>query len=145
MALDYNIIGERLKKARVEKNMTQEKLAEQLDVSIAFLSRIERGSSHINLKRLTQICEILGVSEGSILNGVSSNSNNYLTSEFNEILNSVSSDKQKLIFKVLNHTKSKRFCSLAFIFLSKNVDKDVLLYYNNMCKIILQGGIFYGI
>ena len=37
MALDYNIIGERLKKARVEKNMTQEKLAEQLDVSIAFL------------------------------------------------------------------------------------------------------------
>ena len=50
MALDYNIIGERLKKARVEKNMTQEKLAEQLDVSIAFLSRIERGSSHINLK-----------------------------------------------------------------------------------------------
>ena len=99
MALDYNIIGERLKKARVEKNMTQEKLAEQLDVSIAFLSRIERGSSHINLKRLTQICEILGVSEGSILNGVSSNSNNYLTSEFNDILNSVSSDKQKLIYK----------------------------------------------
>lgn len=48
MALDYHIIGERLKKARVEKNMTQEKLAEQLDVSIAFLSRIERGSSHIN-------------------------------------------------------------------------------------------------
>ena len=97
MALDYHIIGERLKKARVEKNMTQEKLA---DVSIAFLSRIERGSSHINLKRLTQICEILGVSEGSILNGVSSNSNNYLTSEFNEILNSVSSDKQKLIYKI---------------------------------------------
>ena len=100
MALDYHIIGERLKKARVEKNMTQEKLAEQLDVSIAFLSRIERGSSHINLKRLTQIYEILGVSEGSILNGVSSNSNNYLTSEFNEILNSVSSDKQKLIYKI---------------------------------------------
>ena len=100
MALDYHIIGERLKKARVEKNMTQEKLAEQLDVSIAFLSRIERCSSHINLKRLTQICEILGVSEGSILNGVSSNSNNYLTSEFNEILNSVSSDKQKLIYKI---------------------------------------------
>lgn len=76
MALDYNIIGERLKKARIDKNMTQEKLAEQIDVSVAFLSRVERGTSHINLKRLTQICEILGVSEGSILNGVSSNSDN---------------------------------------------------------------------
>ena len=90
MALDYNIIGERLKKARIDKNMTQEKLAEQIDVSVAFLSRVERGTSHINLKRLTQICEILGVSEGSILNGVSSNSDNYLASEFNNILNSIS-------------------------------------------------------
>lgn len=100
MALDYNIIGERLKKARIDKNMTQEKLAEQIDVSVAFLSRVERGTSHINLKRLTQICEILGVSEGSILNGVSSNSDNYLASEFNNILNSVSSDKKKLIYKI---------------------------------------------
>lgn len=100
MALDYNIIGERLKKARIDKNMTQEKLSEQIDVSVAFLSRVERGTSHINLKRLTQICEILGVSEGSILNGVSSNSDNYLASEFNNILNSVSSDKQKLIYKI---------------------------------------------
>ena len=100
MALDYNIIGERLRKARIDKNMTQEKLAEQIDVSVAFLSRVERGTSHINLKRLTQICEILGVSEDSILNGVSSNSDNYLASEFNNILNSVSSDKQKLIYKI---------------------------------------------
>ena len=100
MALDYNIIGERLKKARTDKQMTQEKLAEQLDVSIAFLSRIERGNSHVNLKRLSQMCEILGVSEGYILNGTSSNSSNYLTSEFNDILNSVSPEKQKLIYKI---------------------------------------------
>jgi len=100
MALDYNIIGERIKKARTDKKLTQEKLAEKLDVSIAFLSRIERGSSHINLKRLSQICEVLGVSEGSILNGTSSKSNNYLASEFNDILNSVPADKQKLIYKI---------------------------------------------
>jgi len=100
MALDYTIIGERLKKARTDKKMTQERLAEKWDVSIAFLSRIERGNSHINLKRLSQICEILGVSEGYILNGTSSNSANYLTSEFNDILNSVSPEKQKLIYKM---------------------------------------------
>ncbi|MBR1803092.1 MAG: helix-turn-helix transcriptional regulator [Clostridia bacterium] len=100
MALDYTIIGERLKKARTDKKMTQEKLAEKLDVSIAFLSRIERGNSHVNLKRLSQICEILGVSEGYILNGVSSSSSNYLASEFNDILNAVSPEKQKLIYKI---------------------------------------------
>ena len=51
MALNYSIIGERLKQARMNKKLTQEKLAEKLDVSVAFLSRIERGSSYINLKR----------------------------------------------------------------------------------------------
>lgn len=100
MALDYTIIGQRLKKARTDKKMTQEKLAEKLDVSIAFLSRIERGSSHISLKRLNEICDILGVSEGHILNGASNTSNNYLTSEFNEILANSTPNTQKLIYKV---------------------------------------------
>ena len=100
MALDYSIIGERLKKARIDSNLTQEKLAEKLDVSIAFLSRIERGSSHISLKRLSQICDILGISEGSILNGSSNNSNTYLSSEFDDILKNTTPEKQKLIYKI---------------------------------------------
>jgi transcriptional regulator with XRE-family HTH domain len=100
MALDYTIIGERLKKARIDSNLTQEKLAEKLDVSIAFLSRIERGSSHISLKRLSQICDILGITEGSILNGSSNNSNTYLSSEFDNILKNTTPEKQKLIYKI---------------------------------------------
>lgn len=100
MALDYNIIGQRLKKARQNKNFTQEDLAEKLDVSVAFLSRIERGSSHINLKRLNQICDILHITEGQILNGSSSNSKNYLDSEFSELLKTSSSEQQKLIYKI---------------------------------------------
>ena len=100
MALDYTIIGERLKKARTEKGLTQEKLSEKLDVSIAFLSRIERGSSHISLKRLSQVCDILGITEGSILNGSSNNSETYLSSEFEQLLKNVSPEKQKLIYKI---------------------------------------------
>ena len=100
MAQDYTIIGERLRKARIEKNLTQENLAEKIDVSVAFLSRIERGNSHINLKRLTQICKILDVTEGYILNGVSSTSDNYLTSEFAEILESATPEQQKLIYEI---------------------------------------------
>ena len=100
MALDFNIIGQRLKNARIDKKMTQEQLAEQIDVSIAFLSRIERGNSHINLKRLSQICNILGVSEGYILSGTSSASKIYLDSEFNEIFKKCSPEKQKLIYNI---------------------------------------------
>ena len=100
VALDYTIIGERLRTARLNQKLTQEKLAEKLNVSIAFLSRIERGNSHINLKRLSEICDILGVTEGYILNGTSITSDNYLSPEFNEILNNATPDAQKLIYKV---------------------------------------------
>ena len=100
MALDFTIVGQRLRKARLDKEMAQENLAEKLDVSVAFLSRIERGLSHINLKRLSQICSILDVSEGYILNGTSSSSEQYLISEFNELLSNCSAEKQKLIYKI---------------------------------------------
>ncbi len=100
MALDYSIIGQRIKQARLAKNYTQDELSEKLDVSIAFLSRVERGSSHINLRRLHQLCNLLDVSEGYILNGASSDSENYLTQEFNDLIKSCTADKQRLIYKV---------------------------------------------
>ena len=100
MALDYSIIGSRIRKARQSKEITQEQLAEKLDVSVAFISRIERGTSHINLKRLNQICDLLDVTEGYVLNGASSDSSNYLDKEFAELLKNCSPEKQKLIYNI---------------------------------------------
>ena len=100
MALDYNIIGERLKQARINKKFTQEKLAEKLEVSVAFLSRIERGSSFINLKRLNQICSILDVTEGEILNGVSRNSDIYLNKDLSNLIKNCPPEKISLIYNI---------------------------------------------
>lgn len=100
MALDYTVIGQRIKQARLAKNLTQEDLAEQIDISVAFLSRVERGNSHINLKRLNQLCGLLDVTEGYVLNGASSSSKNYLNKEFSELIKGCSPEKQKLIYNV---------------------------------------------
>lgn len=100
MALDYIIIGERLKKARLARGFTQEKLAEKLDLSVAFLSRVERGNAHINLTRLSEICSILGLSEGEILNGSSSNASDYMQRDFSSLLKKCSPEKQKLIYNI---------------------------------------------
>ncbi len=100
MALDYSVIGHRLKKARINKNITQEVLAEKIDVSVAFISRVERGLSHFNLKRLGEVCSILDVTEGEILNGTSSTSEQYLISEFNELFENATPEQQKLIYKI---------------------------------------------
>ena len=100
MSLDYSIIGERLQKARIAKGYTQEQLAEKIDVSVAFLSRVERGNSKVNLKRLNQLCNLLDVSEGNILTGVGSTSNNYLNEEFSNLLKNCPPNKMKLIYDI---------------------------------------------
>lgn len=108
MALDYNLIGERLKKARIKKGVTQEQLAENLQVSIAYISRIENGKTHISLKRLNELCLVLGTTEGYILNGVSDNSNLYLTNELSSILKDCSSKDKELIYQIATIISDKQ-------------------------------------
>lgn len=100
MSLDYNIIGERIKNARLQNKLTQEKLAEKLDISVAYLSRVERGDAAINLKRLNQICELLNVTEGEILNGVSHTSTQYLSKDFALLFENCPPEKLKLIYNL---------------------------------------------
>jgi len=100
MALNYIIIGERLKQARMNKKITQEDLAEKLQVSVPYVSRIERGSTAINLKRLSEICALLEVSEGEILSGAASESAEYLNTAFSDLLKNCPAEKIDLIYKV---------------------------------------------
>lgn len=100
MAVDYCIIGSRLKQARLNAGLTQQEIAEKMNLSVAFISRVERGTSHINLKRLSEFCSILNISEGYILNGASDEDDKYLYNEFNDILKKCSPEKQKLIYKL---------------------------------------------
>ena len=101
MALDYNVIGSRLKTARVNKHLTQEQLAEKLDVSITCLSRIECGKYEISLKRLEEICGLLDVKISFILDGVSPNSDNYLNNDLSYLLKNCPPEKVKLIYKIV--------------------------------------------
>lgn len=51
MVIDYKIIGKRIKAERAKHKFTQEEMAEKLNTSVAFYSRIETGRSHVNLTR----------------------------------------------------------------------------------------------
>ena len=99
MGIDYNLIGERIKEARKNKGYTQEKLAEELDVAVTYLSRLEKGYP-INLKRLAQISQVLDVSMEYLLSGTVPKSDNYLNKDFEEILETCSPEKLKLIYNI---------------------------------------------
>ncbi len=62
-------IGERTKKAREQIKMTQEKLAEKVNVSPQYISDLERGVVGISIPTLKSICIVLGVTSDSLLFG----------------------------------------------------------------------------
>ena len=101
MKLNYSIIGMRLKQARINKNITQEKLAEMLDLSVAYISRVERGSTEISLKRLVEVCDLLEVSLSYVLEDISPTSSSYLNKAFTELLENCPAEKIDLIFNVV--------------------------------------------
>ena len=61
MSIDYSIVGERLKRARLEKKLTQEDLAEQAEVSTALIGNLEseKISQGISVYSLYKISTIL--------------------------------------------------------------------------------------
>lgn len=62
-------IGKRIGERRKQMGLTQEKLAEQMDVSIQMISNLERGVKAIRIDNLVRLSQILKVSTDYILTG----------------------------------------------------------------------------
>ena len=99
MSIDYFLIGERIKEARKKKGWSQEKLAEEIDVAVAFISRAERGHG-INLKRLAQLSIALETPIEKLITGTTMQNEIYLKKEFQELLSKCTPEKQKLIYNI---------------------------------------------
>ena len=67
MGLDYKSIGKRIKTARVQMDITQEKLAEMVNLSTSHLSNIETGTTRVSLPTIVNLANSLHVSVDYIL------------------------------------------------------------------------------
>jgi transcriptional regulator with XRE-family HTH domain len=63
----YRILGERLKRRRMETNVTQAQLAEHVGVLRTSISNIEAGRQKLPLHLLYRLCVALGVEVPSVL------------------------------------------------------------------------------
>lgn len=67
MEFNYVAMGQRIKKARKEKGLTQEQLAELCDLSTAHIGHVERGSRALSIETLVKIAMVLEISTDYIL------------------------------------------------------------------------------
>ena len=57
----YSAIGKKIKEYRVKNHLTQEELAEKLNISVKYVSRIENGNGGVKLETLINAMNFLSI------------------------------------------------------------------------------------
>lgn len=99
MNIDYKLIGERVKRARKSKGLTQDILAEKLGVSIGYVSQIERGITKISLDLLGAISGILDCDVADFITESATHSNEYIESELMNEIRKLDQKKRKFVLE----------------------------------------------
>ena len=91
-------MGARISVRRKELNLTQEALAEKMDVSVQMISNLELGKKAIRPENLIKVCDALGVSADYILRGSCSEGE---THDFMKVFGTLPYEKQMLLEKIV--------------------------------------------
>lgn len=99
--MDTVAVGARIKAARERAGMTQDELAEALDMSSTHISVIERGVKSPRLDTFVSIANTLHVSTDMLLRDVVEKSSDGITSELSAQISSLPPKEQDRVFAVL--------------------------------------------
>jgi len=99
--INYVEVGRRIRVARTDKKITQEKFAEMIGVSTGYISQIESGLKCFNLKRFSEIGKILDKPTSYFIEGTEEHNNNYLIEEIVDLLKDVDEEKIKIVKEVV--------------------------------------------
>lgn len=99
MSLNYHSIGQKIRKIRKSKAISQMALAEMVNVSLSYISYIENGKKHISLEILVQIANALETTPDTLLEDNLHTQKNSEIMKFTKRLQNLSFDEMEIIRK----------------------------------------------
>lgn len=99
--MNQKAIGKRIKAAREQRELTQEQLAESVDLSPMHVSVIERGVKLPKLETLINIANVLDVSADFLLQDVVSNQTKLYASEASDLIAQLPREDQRRVLAAL--------------------------------------------
>lgn len=103
--MDYYEIGQRIRKFRKAYNLSQEQLAEKVQISVTHMSHIETGNTKLSLPVFIDIANALSVQTDELLHDIPQNTKTNMKQEINEILDSCSMRDMYILLDVLRSVK----------------------------------------
>ena len=104
MELDFMKIGERLRKGREAKHLTQEQLAELTDLSISNISAIENASTGVKLQTFINIVTTLDLPVEWVLYGDYKN-RDFVESQIRQLFAGCTDEEVQLYLSILKNRK----------------------------------------
>lgn len=97
MEINYKALGKRIKLARIEKELSQERLAELVGLSPTHMSNIESGSANVSLPSLVNIADALDRSVDDLLSDSVVHARASLEREFQKMLDGCSEYELRVV------------------------------------------------
>ncbi|MBQ7661663.1 MAG: helix-turn-helix transcriptional regulator [Clostridia bacterium] len=100
--MDYRRIGQKIKERRRALHITQESLAEKIDVSVGYISQVERGITKISLDLLDRLAAALDCEIVDFLADTTSRPQLFLAAEYAEKFARLSREQKELIVDLMD-------------------------------------------
>lgn len=98
----YKFLGENIRQSRLKLNLTQEQLAEKVDISTSYMGRIERGERSLPLDTLIRISNILNVSVDTLLqDSINTDNDVLIMTQINQLISKLNGNDKKLIIDMI--------------------------------------------
>lgn len=95
--IDYCLIGQKIRRARQNLNLSQEQLAEACELSASFLGHIERGTRKMSLETFGALCQALNLTPDYLLYQQTDSTANTLTINLDNLATDDPVKKQRFI------------------------------------------------
>ena len=99
--MDYKRLGERIREERLKLNLTQAKLAEDIDISDTYMGAIERGERSLTLDTLVRLVNRLGVTVDYMLADSVEDNDSNIIKQFRQIMDCQSLERKQMAINIL--------------------------------------------
>lgn len=106
MEINYKSIGKRIKQERINQNLTQEKLAEMVSISLTHMSNIENANTKLSLDVLLKIANASNCNTDVLLCGNITNNLNATDSIISEMLRDCTNTERTIIIDTVQSLKN---------------------------------------
>ena len=103
--MDLYCLGNRIRKTRMNCGITQEKLAEMVDISTNFMSLIENGRN-MSVETLVKIADALGVTVDYLLSDTMEVQGDKIMTQIAQNLSTLSDDEKLFFLNVIKQYKN---------------------------------------